>query len=381
MPPDRLAIDALLCATLRGERPEWPWGDQPAAIEEFQKCARMHGVQGLLNAAPVHALWPTALAEATRKDAIGSAIWELRHQQVLKEVLGTLGARAVRPVIIKGTAMAYSLYADPSLRTRADTDMVIRDDEREAVFAALGSMGFEREAGVTGEYVSYQANFSRTAADGSRHTLDVHWRLNNSPSLAKLLQAPDIYAAATPLEALAPEALAVDAVHGLFVTVFHRASHIHNPYRVDGQEHYGGKRLIWLHDIHLLAGALDDVQWQGFCRLAIDTGLAPVCLEALHEAQRDLGTVVPTDVLSTLSRAPAHSRVARYIRAGQLRQHWLDFSALEGHGARLRYLAELLFPSPSYMRHKYRDSPSHSLARLYLRRAVQGVSRRLRANH
>ena len=381
MPPDRLAIDALLCAALRGERPEWPWGDQPAAIEEFLACARMHGVQGLLNAAVAHVGWPTALAEAARQDAIASAIWELRHQQVLKEVLGTLASCAVRPLLIKGTAMAYTLYADPSLRARADTDMVIRDDEREAVFATLESMGFEREAAVSGEYISYQTNFSRTAADGTSHMLDVHWRLNNSPSLAKLLRPAEVYAAARPLDALAPDALAVDAIHGLFITVFHRASHIHNPYRVDGREYFGGKRLIWLYDIHLLAGALTSVQWQDFCRLAIDTGLAPVCLEALQESQRDLGTVVPADVLSDLSRAPAHSRVARYIRAGRLRQHWLDFTALEGNGARLRYVSELLFPSPSYMRHKYRDSPSDSLARLYLRRAVQGVSRRLRANH
>ena len=36
-----------------------------------------------------------------------------------------LAAAGVEPVLIKGTALAYSLYPDAGLRTRADTDLII----------------------------------------------------------------------------------------------------------------------------------------------------------------------------------------------------------------------------------------------------------------
>jgi hypothetical protein len=55
----------------------------------------------------------------------------------------------------------------------------------------------------------------------------------------------------------------------------------------------------------------------------------------------------------------------------------MDFRALDGLRARLKFTRELLFPSEAYMRGKYPGSGSTAMPWLYLRRAASGVAKRL----
>lgn len=369
-------IDTLVCAVLRAESPSWPFQGETSG-GDFLARARTHGVMPLLNAKGLDAGWPAEVRDALRQDAIQRAIWELRHQRILDEVLQTLARADVRPVLIKGTATAYSLYADPALRTRADTDMLIYPQQRAAAGAVLESLGFEQDVVVSGDLISYQCSFSGYFEDGTQHSLDVHWKINNSQLLSRLLTHEELHEHAQPLPSLCAAAIGAGAVHNLFITIFHRASHIHNPYRVDGVNHFGGDRLIWLHDVHLLAQAMDDRQWRAFIQLAERTEMASVCLDALHDARDALGTVIPDDVSKALVLGSRTTAPARYLAAGKLQQQWMDFKALDGSASRLHYLIELLFPAASYMRHKYPGSHAASLPWLYLRRAVGGARKAL----
>jgi hypothetical protein len=370
-------IDDLLCAVLRGTTPHWPWADAPSAIAKFQARARLHGVEALLHVAPLHAQWPQELRNAWREQAIQLAMWEMQHQQILARVMGGLAAIDVHPVLIKGTAMAYSLYPDPAMRARSDTDLIVPAHRRDAAFAALRAMGFERDFAVTGEFVSYQSNFSARASDGTLHTLDVHWKINNSQVLSRVLTYQEARAAALPLPALCRGALGPSHVHGLLIAAFHRATHIHNPYYVEGVAHYGGDRLIWLYDIDLLARSLTQTEWDAFCVLALDRGLDMVCMRALIEAQQRLGTPLPVEVQRRLAAGPGMTKAMRYLSSGKLQQQFLDLLAAGNWADRRRYLAELLFPSVDYMRAKYQSSPDAWLPWLYLRRALGGVRRTL----
>lgn len=369
-------IDALLCAVLRGEMPAWPWAGDATAAEAFGARARLHGVEALLHAGPLDGSWPPELRGAFKEQAIGQAIWELRHQQVLAQVIESLAAAGVQPLLIKGTALAYSLYPDPALRTRADTDLIIPAHRRDAVFAALEALGFERDLAVSGEFVSYQSNFSGRAGDGTAHTLDVHWKFNNSPVLARLLDYDEAHHAAVPLPALHPGARAPNHVHSLLIAAFHRASHIHNPYYVEGVAHFGGDRLVWLYDIHLLARAFDPQQWRTFCALARQREAESICLQALRDAQHWFGSPVPADACLDLASTHRITNTAKYLAAGRLQQQWMDFLALDGARSKWRFVIELLFPTPSYMRERY-PAANAPLPWLYLRRAFLGACKTL----
>ncbi len=335
-----------------------------------------HGVGPLLYAHLPSSDWPTAVWQELRVHAVQQAMWELRHHQVLTQALAALDVIGVQPVLIKGTALAYSLYADPVLRTRGDTDLIVPISSRHRVHQVLVSMGFERVLGVSGEFVSYQANYTRRAPDGSSHTLDVHWKINNSELLSRLFTYDELVHDARPLPQLSPRALGASPVQALLLSCMHRSTHKQNPYYVNDEPHHDANRLIWLYDIHLLAGTLSTSEWEQFASLASKKHLRAVCLEGMQQAHSCFRTAYPAQVLTALTEPGAREPAAHYLNGSKLRQQWMDFWALDTFSTRLGFARELFFPPPAYMRTKYGDE-SQWLPWLYLRRAATGVVKKV----
>jgi hypothetical protein len=372
-------VENIICAVIRGEHPNWPsFGDDSYLPQVFLERGSYHGVQVLLHEHLQKSELPAAILLELRQQAVGAAMRELRGQQLLGHVLAALVTIDVEPVLFKGTALAYSLYSSPVERTRGDTDLIIAADSLASVDAALTGMGYVRDLAVSGEFVSYQASYSQTTVDGSLHTLDLHWRINNSEVLANLFSYEELRTQAQRLPKLSPLAIGAGPVHALLLACMHRATHKQNPYYVDDVAHYGGDRLIWLYDIHLLAGSLDSVQWHEFLRLSEKKGLRAVCLEGMEHTRDYFHTEFPQEVIAALRRASAAELPAIYLGGSRLRQQWMDFRAISGTGNKLRFLRESLFPSEAYIRHKYPEARPSWLPWLYVRRAFGGVAKKLR---
>lgn len=369
--------DDLICSVLRRERPNWPWAvDDDAAGDALRRRAELHGVQALLYAHLNSTAWPASILQGLRHVAVQQAMWELRHQQLLAQTLAALHSVDVQPVLIKGTALAYSLYSNPVLRTRGDTDLIIAMEHKQLVHDTLLALGYERSLGVSGEFVSYQASYT-APSDGGTHTLDLHWKINNSELLSRLFTYDELWRDAEPLPQLCPDALGASQVHALLVACMHRSTHKQNPYYVNGEPHHHADRLIWLYDIHLLAGRFNIREWDELVRLAGEKGLRAVCLEGMQHAHASFHTTYPDAVLAALTQRGAAEPAARYLDGGKVRQQWMDFRALGSLSRRLRFARELLVPSADYMRSKYPDMSPRWLPWLYLRRAVGGLLKRV----
>jgi hypothetical protein len=372
------SVDDLICAALRGERPAWPVDAAFELASQVQSAAQFHGVVALLHECTAGGNWPRELAEPMRDEAMQQTMWELRHHQVLAEVLDALAACGVRPIVIKGTALAYSLYGNPVLRSRADTDLFIAPGDRRQAHEVLASLGFAQADGMSGEFVSYQVSYLRETSGGLWHSLDVHWKINNSEVLAGLLTYDELRAACVPLPGIAASALGACAVHALLIACMHRCAHKQNPYYVHGIAHYESDRLIWLYDIHLLGEVLTESAWADFVDQARAKSLRAVCLDGLALARSRFHTRVPEAVLASLGEAGATERPYRYLWAGKLRQQWMDFAALGTIGKRLAFIRELLFPPASYMRGKYPQARLSWLPWLHARRICAGAVKNLR---
>ncbi len=235
---------------------------------------------------------------------------------------------------------------------------------------ALETLGFMRDAGVSGDFMSYQASFTQTEANGSSHSLDLHWRINNSQLLARLFTYEELRSRAQALPELSPHAFAASSVDALLLACMHRSKHKQTPYIVDGIAHYSGDRLIWLYDIHLLAQKLTQDEWHEFMELATQKGLRAVCLEGLNLAQNCFSSPVASEVIEALARPGQPEPIAQYMESSAVRRLWLDFCAIDGWRGKRGFLTEHLFPPASYMHQKYRDAGSTWLPWLYLRRAM-----------
>jgi hypothetical protein len=340
--------------------------DPEAALRQL----RSHGVGGLLLSAMRDCTAAPTWAAQLRDEQRATAIWELRHQNVMAGAITTLAAAGCQPIILKGTALAYWLYADPSLRPRGDTDVLVRQDSRQAAESALTRLGFVRRFGIEGKVVSHQATYSIKSADGSLHSLDLHWRANNSPVLAPLFSHEELWRHSEPLAPLGTAARRTDATRSLLFACVHRAVHEANPYFVDGKVVSGLSRLVWLYDIRLLCEALTPQAWAELPATCQAKGLARIVSDALQDTAQRLGAPIPEEIKRTLESSCEDEPAHRYVYGDKFTQRWMDWNAL-GWAERLILLKEVALPSATYMRTRYADNDAW-LPRLYARRIARG---------
>ncbi len=373
------ATDTLLCALLRDS------GAAPRALPppedawHFVERARLHGVLPLVDerlaSLPNRAAWPKEVLGPVHDAAIAAVVVEALQHQELVRVLGTLAQAGVAPILMKGAALAESHYPRPSLRPRSDADMLVPEAEVAAAEGAFAGLGYAREPGVAGAYVSYQACWTRHDSRGIAHRVDLHWKVNNAQVLARSLDYAELSAHAVTVPALGPHARALSPAYALLLACMHRAGHMADPHLYDGEDHAGGDWLIWLYDIHLLLSRMTGEESDRFVALAAAKRMKAVCLDALARTAECLGTEIPASVMAGLDAGRATEPSARLLDGKPFTRMLGDFGAIDGLGGRLRLLRELAFPSAEHMRRKFAGAAFRWLPWLYLRRAASGAWR------
>ncbi len=290
---------------------------------------------------------------------------ELVRGREIRSVLDRLADAGIRPVLLKGVPLAYTLYDAPSLRPYEDVDAFVRRDEVEAIKSAMAPLGYAEARLSGGELLFCQFQMMRRDVFGLDHTFDFHWRISTQSLFANVLGYDEVAAAAEPLPALGPAALRAGIVHALLLACIHPAMH-----------HRNASRPIWLYDIHLLVSRLDAAELDRFADLAIARGVAAICASQLSAASARFHTAIPGRVRNRLQSTGTAEPSAAYLRPARRWHHELAAN-LRGHQRtpdRLRLLGEVLLPSPRYMRGSYRLGGLGSvlLPALYIHRILYG---------
>ena len=347
MPPiDHLR--AALQATFSGAQAEWPPltdGDVSALVEQ--------GVAPLVYAR-------THLPEL-RASAIRAAAIEPLRLEDLREVLGAIASRGVRPLLMKGTPLAYRLYEHPELRPRVDTDVLVDAAAFPAVREGLLALGFDEQTTSGDEHGVRQRMFRRIDRHGIEQTYDVHWKATNTPLADEVLEYHEVEPVLVP--AIGPHAWTLPDVEALLLACVHRVAH-----------HQDDERLIWLVDIAMLRSRLTDAEKARFRELASRRRVAALCARSFEVADEWLGpagwTVGP----------PARREPSRVLLKHDLTYGGLilaDMRALPWR-ARLTRLRQLAFPPAAFMHHSFPARRQRALPWLYLVRGVRGLMRGFR---
>ena len=364
MTPTDHAADLARLLRRESDR-ERPQGDE---LRAFIAAADEHGVIPLL--------WQAASAAPGTLDWIRQALDEVVRAAVTRELFvradlrrvgQVLAAAGVSALFVKGSALAYTVYPDPWVRPRTDTDLLVSPASVAAASAAIESCGYRRsDALSTGTLVSHQIAFERSDDHGVRHVLDLHWKIANPQLLADVLPFEDLWTSRTPLTALGASAWAPSPVASIVLACVHRLGH-----------HQGQDRLIWLYDLKLLTAALTDAGWGELVTLASARGVAGLCLDGLRETKTRLGGELPAAVESSLSSAAPAEPSAIYL-AGRVRRRDVLVSDLKTLGSwpeRMRLLREHAFPPVAFIQQRYGTSARWLLPALYAHRLVTGAFR------
>ena len=278
-----------------------------------------------------------------------------------------LAAEDICPILLKGTALAYSLYDSPASRPRFDTDLLIRRNQVDAVRRVMAGSGYTAPTHCDGELLFCQFPLKKTDAFGLTHVFDVHWKISTQSVFADLLAFDEIAAAAMDLPALGAYARTAGPLHALLLACIHPVMH-----------HRNVESPIWIYDVHLLASRLSEREFDSFAEIAVAKQVAVICAHQLTAARRWFGTHIPDSVMLRLGTVDAGEPSAAYL---QPNRRWRDelISNIRGLSRwrdRLRLLREVTLPGPTYMLKAYGLVPSSPAAALlpvlYLHRLAAG---------
>lgn len=342
-------------AAFRGEA-AWP----PDFADSERDVIDLHGMLPLV--------YRITHAPALRGRAMRAAALEPLLLDGVRLALTALHDRGVKPLILKGGALAYTIYPEPELRPRMDTDLLVAEDDFAAVRDAFLAAGFD-ETTTSGDTLGVrQRMFHRFDPSGFLSSFDVHLDITNNATTASALRYDELLARATPLPAISEFALGLSTIDALLYACIHRVVH-----------HHATDRLIWLYDVRLLRDRLSEDEVRELWQRAAERRVVAICRDTLAAAQQWFGGA-GDDAETYLNRIDHDEPSRAFLDRDRTRAAQLagDLAALPGFRARLTRMRQLAFPPRSYMADAFGEHGRAMLPLLYLWRGVRGVLRLFR---
>ncbi|MFL6280558.1 MAG: nucleotidyltransferase family protein [Vicinamibacterales bacterium] len=353
---------------LHGPLPRWSHVN--ASPEEFlESCATLEIselVHDRMVGGRAETDWPDEVRRELERRARVAAARELVRAREIACVLDSLASRRVFPIILKGAALAYTIYDSPALRPHVDTDLLVAREHIAIVRDVLTRRDYVEPPMTDGELVFSQFQMARVDRFGTGHVFDIHWRISTQTLFADLLTYDELLNDAVGVPELGAHARTPCGAHALLLACIHPVMH-----------HRNTERLIWFCDIDFLVRCLSDEELRRFAGLAVTKQVAAICARQLSIATERFHTPVASHVTDMLTRASAGEPTTVYLRPHR-RWHWELFWNIRNHrrwNDRLRLVREVFFPNARYMLEAYRLGSRGALLlpALYVHRCAYGA--------
>jgi hypothetical protein len=275
-----------------------PLGDETFR-REFLDLASRHGALGLTLSTLARALALRGQAGPAfreidylhRSARRRAAMFAMKRDQVVAAV----SSAGVRPVILKGTALAITVYEEPSERDFADLDILVREDRLEQSVRALEAIDYVGPASPEDSLAYRHCHFHLPLRHPDAHLVEIHWALTRTGAPFEL-DATEFLAQSTRLER-----------PGRPVLFLPRPEHTLLHMVVQNLQE-GFSRLARLVDMDRIVASTPGFDWNTLLTEARNGHLASATAVSLQLANRLLGARVPEGVLDELRPGP----VARF---------------------------------------------------------------------
>jgi hypothetical protein len=258
------------------------------------------------------------------------------------------------PVLLKGGALATSLYPEIGLRPMSDLDLLVSREELPRWLALAEEESFHRVSPEMGrgltERVHYHVALSGGTTGGA--SIEIHFGLLAGETDARAPETSWFFARTEPWRPPAP-------VDGPPARALEPTAHL--PYLgAHAMLQHGGAqaRMIWFHDIHLLVTAhAGRIRWDEVVEASRRFGWGAALSAALTRARALFGTDFPIELTDHLIAGADPDRLLQVRRRSEpsMSRAELVWSELQSVRFRHRLLWALaiLFPRPEYLRWRY----------------------------
>lgn len=292
---------------------------------------------------------------------------------VLQRVLLALHDAEVPVIILKGPALAESVYPNPMLRPFSDLDLLCHEDDWLTVHRILAGMGYESEPRIeTPPPKAWQrkAYYHMQYFKSSKSEMvEIHFDVWQNGLRPKLGDRFWDRAASTVIASVSSRVLSVED------QFLHLCVHLHQ---------HGYSRLIWFTDLYLLLQRFADaIDWSYVATSARAEGVELSLYYCLYYLQQLLSVDPPLDLLAALKPNPfvarLHQRLWPSDRVLQLveservgfefrevpvaKEALLNLLLTGRTREKLVYLLRVLLPPDDWLAHYYNATDRATLRR------------------
>jgi hypothetical protein len=367
-----LSVSAdLLCyvlSLLRNEQPILPQAAEEGWFD-LLKHLRYHGIIPLLylRARTLSAALrpPEIVASRIREIFLLSCARWLRIEKQLREILDTFRREKISLLVLKGQALACTVYPDPATRPSVDIDLLIRPDQYFKARNVLNQLGYRSELD---RFETFHELFNAEPfvhKDNAKKyfEVDVHWSLFQYHGLNRNNGIREVFRNPITVETPALRFETLDRVNALIYAAFHLILH-----------HPKDMRLTWIGDIALLAESLVyPDEWEVLRQRCSTLKLRLAMKEALKLAQVWYGLQIPggyNDFTKWLDPEEDEKAELTYLLKKEgpdirLKGYFGNFLSAP---RKIQFLLKFLFPSPDYICMTYPPPRKWLLPLSYVRR-------------
>jgi len=290
-----------------------------------------------------------------RKDYLTAAHNILIYKE-LGRALQSLGDAGVPVILLKGAALAKTIYPSIADRPMGDVDLLVYPADRDRARAALEAVGYRFVPERRQRFSPFDTEFTGEMAfrHGEQFPMDLHWELTPNEWIRRLaaLDIEAVWQEAVPLQLNQQQALQLSPCDTLLHLCLHLTAH--------GYVHPHG-----LHDIQRLTKYYHPFPWVQFTARARQFRMGSLCYFVL-EAMAAAGNIaVPHEVLDVLRPPTWQCWLVRQIAdPREALTGKLGFSKSRGYLLYLavadrfidiaRAIAWLLLPGPRWLAERYR---------------------------
>jgi hypothetical protein len=328
-------------------------GIAPLAFASIKKC-------NLLNVAPASAI------EALRMAYLRASVANRFAFQELSQVIDRFQRDSISVIVLKGGALALTLYDDPALGPMGDLDLLIPRESVDCAMRALIERGYVASGEMTRGFAEkFTAEQSFLRMDKRPSQIDLHWHAFTAPYYFERIPMDWFWRRTTEIEVNGHRGFSFSPTAQLLYLSAHYMLHDY-------------RRFIWSYDLALLVERCgSQIDWDEAAHGATEFALSQLLCEALSEVSEQWRVEIPATVLERLraAKTPWKGRmVFAALGAGGGGEMLMSGLGLRGVRKRLLYWLSVTLPAPRYMRARYQVRNRALVLLCYLWRLVRVVS-------
>lgn len=272
----------------------------------------------------------------------------------LDNILDSFNQDNIEVILLKGMALAQTVYPDIALRPMYDIDILIHEKDLPLIEEKLKKLGYMNSS-------SYPEDFHK-----DNMMVDVHWELMNitrvkSRSKSYRINMNEIWQNSRVIEIAGRKVRILSAEHNLMELCLHLTLH----HDLSG--------LIWFVDIaQLIEHCKNEIDWDRFVADSRRYKIYRPAYYTLCCVKQNLGQQVPRFVLDRLRpkrQSLLERKIFDLILSGASLENirfFFTLSTMESLLDRLKFLREIALPSPKVLSARYNISSARHIPHCYL---------------